>query len=145
MNKPKSILKRHTTNNGQKKKQLIRINLRNNKTKLYTLDSQEKSYKKYSSPDLPICDNNIYPCKCENTIFDNSEDYQEYMELKKNRNISTHYKTRKIHYSEIYKYLKNAGSLGKSIPKENRLYDPYTGKIYDKTTLRFGDKLLVDY
>jgi hypothetical protein len=138
-------LKKNTTNN-EKKKQLIRLHLQKNKTKSYSLDSEEKSHKRYSSPDLPICDdNNIYPCKYQNTVFYNSDEYEEYMELKKKRNVSTGYKSRTSHYSEMNEYLKKTGSVGKKIPKENRLHDPYTGKIYDKTTLRFGDKLLVNY
>ena len=67
------------------------------------------------------------------------------MELKKNRNLSTGHKSKSSHYSEINSELKKTDSLGKKIKKENRLHDPYTGKIYDKTTLRFGDKLLVKY
>jgi len=144
-NKPKSIMKPHTTNN-EKKKQIIRLHLQKNKTKTYSLDSEEKRNKRYSLPDLPRCDKiNIYPCKYKNTVFDNSDEYEEYMELKKNRNANTGYKSRTSHYSEMHKQLKNTGSVGKKIPTENRLHDPYSGKIYDKTTLKFGDKLLVNY
>ena len=140
----KSILKK-TANNGPKKKQIIRLNLQKNKTHTYHLSSDEKREKRSKNLDINECTNssdNNYPCKYNDTVFYSEDEYNEYKQMKQERNISTGHKSRSIHYKEIES---KTGTLGKKIPKENRLHDPYTGKIYDKTTLRFGDKLLVNY
>jgi hypothetical protein len=141
----KSILKKTATNNP-KKKQIIRINLEKNKTRTYHLDSEEKRGKKGSPKSVPDCDDTDgYPCKYNDTVFNNQEEYEEYMAMKKERNASTGHKSRSSHYSEMKEHFKKTGSTARKIPKEDRLHDPYTGKIYDKKSLRFGDKLLVNY
>lgn len=135
--KLKSILKTHSTFGKPKKKQVIRINLKKNSIKEFEKDSPIKEDNNLHN--YPDCyDIDSYPCKYEDTIFNTNEEYNEYIKMKKDRNISTGFKSRSKHYDDTVKYLKSKNMYAKKISQKNRLYDNRSGLIYDKKKISYN-------
>lgn len=137
-NTPKSILKPSTMIGKPKDKKIIRMYLQGNKIREYELSEEEKKIKKQNNGiDLPNCYDvaDTYPCKYEDTVFNTKEEKDEYYKLKKDRNVSTDYRTKKEHYNNI-------NAPGKRIPTYYRYDDPRSGAIYDGRDLTSYQKSL---
>jgi hypothetical protein len=107
----------------------VRINS-NKQVKEYDLDSMEKRWKKSKTTyrGLP-CGLGKFPCIHKDVIFENQNDWDDFMENIKSKNkgklpIRTH---RILTMSSLSKI----GKRGKKIPEEFRLYNVDTGEIFD--------------
>jgi len=100
----------------------VRMNSPQNTLIEYSLGLSEV-YSKMRSPipsEIPKCsiqNKENFPCKIRHTIFDNIEEYEEYLRLKKNRNLSTRGRSRREHYDNINSMLQITTDIGLSKPK----------------------------
>ena len=123
-------LSRKTKNNSRRVKSATELNIQTpvkktlkkklriysplNKTRRYILDTPEKNYKKTT----PVIGMNRcvfspgklkFPCVYQKTVFENYAELESYLKMKKERNESTGYKTKREHYAETAKSLKSLG------------------------------------
>lgn len=92
----------------------VQINTPENLILEYTLGSSEKEMKqKTPIKGIQNCKNpteeDDFPCKMKRTVFKNKKDYDKFKRLKKERNVSTGYKSRGEHYDEIEQMLMTQG------------------------------------
>ena len=113
----KSILR--DPSNKQKQ---VKLNTPENIVKEYTLWTSEREYK-LNNPQIiiPTCalKNPRFPCKKNQTVFNNEQEYNEYLDLRKIKNASTGYKSRRKHYDEINSTLNSQGSQ-LTVSRKNR-------------------------
>lgn len=133
LTKKRSILKKNGTKKGNRK---VRIHSPKNQIHTYNLGSDETRMK-MASPiaDAPDCGKGIFPCSYRDVIFENADEWNEYVENAHSRNRSTGYKSKSAHRREIMKRLSKTGKSAKRIPEEWRLYDVHTGEIHDMRDL----------
>ncbi len=101
LKEPRAVLKY-----PRKKGIVKRLRFGRNTIKNFLPDSPE-SDNSMSSPSSYVkeCDytelESDFPCKYQDTVFNTLDEYNEYANIKKERNVSTGYKSRKEHYREI--------------------------------------------
>jgi hypothetical protein len=127
---PKSILKKSTST--RKKSLTFAPTLKS--VRVYAPDDKEidilRETPKCSPPQRP----KKYPCRLQNTIFEDSEEFNQYARDVSDRTITLRRQglpSRSSHYSTMKRKLKETGSYKKIIPPEYRFYDQNTGKIID--------------
>lgn len=133
VSRKKSILKKNGTRKARKR---VSIHSPRNETRVYSLGSQEKKWKQ-SSPSKrgPPCGSGNYPCVYRGVVFENRDEWDEYVENKISRNATTGYIPISSHRRSIMSSLAKKGKSAKRIPQEWRLYDLETGEIYDMRSL----------
>ena len=108
--------------NITKKPKQVKLNTPENIVKEYTLGTSEREYK-LNNPQIiiPTCalKNPKFPCKKNQTVFNNEQEYNEYLDLRKIKNVSTGYKSRRKHYDEINSALNSQGSQ-LTVSRKNR-------------------------
>jgi hypothetical protein len=75
-----------------------------------------------------------FPCKQQNTIFDDVEEFNQYARDVSDKIVSQRRQglpSRSEHYSNMKRTLKSTGSYKRKIPAEYRFYDDKTGSIID--------------
>lgn len=129
----RSILKKNGTRKLRKR---VRINSPRNETRIYSLESDEKTFKRGSpSKRGEKCGQGKYPCVYRGVIFENREEWNEYAENMISRNASTGYIPVSSHRRSIMSSLSKKGKMAKRIPEEFRLYNIETGEIFDMRDL----------
>jgi hypothetical protein len=100
-------------NNKTKKKKQVKINTPENELKEYELGSSEKNWKKTKKiiSEIKKCkkERTRFPCKIKRTVFTNRDDYQEYLNLKMDKNSSINDRTKSEHYDFINNLLRSQG------------------------------------
>lgn len=87
-----------------------------------------KSSKKSALDKLPNCNGRNFPCLYYGLTVDSAEYLAEYKYLKtRNRGFTR---------ADVVEHLKTIGKYKQYIPKEHRLYDLDTGKMYDVSSYR---------
>jgi hypothetical protein len=105
--KSKSIRSQPSRNISIKSTRRVKINTPENEILEYTLGTSEKEWKQKTpvNRDIPKCKinevANNFPCKYKRTIFKSKKDYNDWKNLKYERNISTGYKSRGEHYDDV--------------------------------------------
>lgn len=129
LSRKRTILK----NNGTRKlEKRVRINSPRNETRVYSLESDEKTWKRGSpSKRGEKCGQGKYPCVYRGVIFENREEWNEYAENTISRNASTGYIPVSSYRKSIISSLSKKGKSAKRIPEEFRLYNIETGEIFD--------------
>lgn len=117
---------KNRTRRSQKK---VRMNSPKNIVKEYSLDSEEKKYKSSKIPSniTTKCGSGRFPCKYRNTVFQNGQEWKDYLNIINNRNTKNTGLSRQTVMSELSK----KGKSAKKIPPEYRLYNIQTGEIFD--------------
>lgn len=105
-NKSKSMRSQPARNITSKSKRQVLINTPENVVIEYTLGTSEKEWKKNSlSRRIPKCKNpkrsRDFPCRYKRTIFKTKKQYNNWQNLKYDRNESTGYKSRSEHYDDV--------------------------------------------
>jgi hypothetical protein len=106
-NKSKTIKSQPSRDISIKSSRHVIINTPENEILEYTLGSSEKEWKQKTpvNRDIPKCKineaANNFPCKYKRTIFKSKKDYNDWRNLKHERNISTGYKSKTQHYDDI--------------------------------------------
>lgn len=133
VSRKKSILKKNGTRKARKH---VRINSPRNETRVYSLGSEEKRLKQGSpSKRGNPCGNGIYPCVYRGVIFENRDEWNDFIENMSTRNASTGYRPISSHRRSTMSALSKKGKSAKSIPEEWRLYNLETGEIYDMRSI----------
>ena len=132
----KSILKSPTkrSHSPRKSHKTIRVNTAKNTTQVFKQESPVSSIESPpTDPVYPHCleEKDTYPCRYNETVFENQAEYDEYIALRKTRNLSTNHRSRREHYSHTRETLKKKHAYAKKVPAKYRRQDPRTGKIYD--------------
>lgn len=137
----KSIMKKSKRNSSNKTKR-VTIHSPKNEMRLYDLDSAEINAK-YTPKHLKMekCGKGIYPCSLRDVIFENEEEWNDYLESLRTRNVTTGHKSVSSHRRSIMRSLALQGKTSRRIPEEWRLYNVKTGEIIDMRSL--GPKSLV--
>ena len=132
--KRRSILKK----NGKKTtKKHVRIHSPRNQTRFYSLGSDEKNMKKDSPvKNVNLCGYGVFPCIYRDTLFENEDEWYDYIDNMRSRNESTGYRSIKSHRSSVMKSLSKQGKLARRIPEEYRLYNVQTGEIFDMRNMK---------
>lgn len=109
-----SVRKTNKSNRVSVKKR-VKINTPENELYEYSLGSSEREWKKNERiRDIPKCKKpkfkRDFPCKIKRTIFNNFDDYLDYLQLKQDKNYSTGYKSKEEHYDDIEAMLMWKGS-----------------------------------
>jgi len=103
----KSIRSQPSRNISIKSTRRVKINTPENEILEYTLGTSEKEWKQKTpvNRDIPKCKinegANNFPCKYKRTIFKSKKEYNDWKNLKYERNISTGYKSKTQHYDDI--------------------------------------------
>lgn len=95
----------------------VRINSNDNEIIEFDIDSYEKSQKRFPrNTNIKPCKKRTlkFPCRKKNTIFIDREEYDRYLELKRNKNYSTGNLSLSDHYNKIRKELETQGISLKS-------------------------------
>ncbi len=95
-------LRKNKNKKGGDVKKKVKFNSPQNKTHKYSVTSEEKK-SKIVDKNIKKCktvpqDKSDFPCRFRNTIFNDENDYNEYIELLKERNKTTNYKSKAEHY-----------------------------------------------
>jgi hypothetical protein len=103
-------LRKNKNKKGGDVKKKVKFNSPQNKTHKYSVTSEEKK-SKIVDKNIKKCktvpqDKSDFPCRFRNTIFNDENDYNEYIELLKERNKTTNYKSKAEHYNNIDAMLK---------------------------------------
>jgi hypothetical protein len=133
-----SILK--NKNNGTRKiKKRVRISSPRNETRTYSLGSEEKQWKQGSPQKTGVkCGQDIFPCVYRGVVFENIEEWDEFMENSITRNSTTGYRPVSSHRKSTMSSLSKTGKRGKRIPEEWRIYNTETGEVFDMRDLESG-------
>jgi hypothetical protein len=100
-------LRKNKNKKGGDVKKKVKFNSPQNKTHKYSVTSEEKKSKLVDkNKSIKKCktvpqDKSDFPCRFRNTIFNDENEYNEYIELLKERNRMTNYKSRAEHYNNI--------------------------------------------
>jgi hypothetical protein len=99
----------------QRTQKRVQINTPENELYEYSLGTSEREWKKNKRiKGIPKCRNppfrSEFPCKLKQTIFSNLRDYEQYLQLKEDKNYSTGYKSKQQHYDDIESMLMWKGS-----------------------------------
>jgi hypothetical protein len=125
----KSILRKNGSRKNNKK---VRINSPKNQIKVYSLGSEEIKWKQKSPlKKEDYCENGNFPCLYKGVVFENIDEWNDYIKNRYTRNESTGYKSIDSHKRSIISSLSKKGKLAKKIPEEWRLYNNQTGEVYD--------------
>lgn len=127
---PKSILKKSSST---RKKSLSFAPVIKS-VRLYAPDEPDSDSPQSVSRCNPPSRPRKFPCKKQNTIFDNVEEFNQYARDISDKIISQRRQglpSRSAHYSTMKRTLKSTGSYKRKIPAEYRFYDDKTGSIID--------------
>jgi hypothetical protein len=103
-----------------------------NETRLFSIDSDEEILRKTSPLKRGTpCGLGIYPCVFRGVIFENDDEWRDYMANKVISNRSTNYKSPREHSRAIMRGLSRPNKIAKKVPAEFRLYNIETGEIFD--------------
>lgn len=93
----------------------VKINTPENIIREYSLGSSEREWKQRTPTEgIHNCKKypkktSDFPCRKKNTIFRNKKEYEDYKELKSERNKSVGYKSKSEHYDDIETMLMSQG------------------------------------
>lgn len=133
VSKKKSILRKSTTKKANKR---IRFYSPKNQTKEYSLGSEEKRWKQGSpSKRGPACGTGVFPCVYRGVIFENIDEWNDYIENMSTKNVSTSHRSVTSHRKSTMAALSKRGQRAKIIPEQFRLYNNQTGEIFDMRDL----------
>jgi hypothetical protein len=121
----------------KKTRKNVRINSPGNEIRVYSLGSEERQMKKGPRRKKgPACGTGVFPCVHQGVVFDDEEEWNDYIKSLRTKNygsILAQNRTPASHKNAMRAKLSAQGKWAKRIPIENRLYDPVTGEIHDKT------------
>lgn len=111
----KSLKNSKMNNNKSVRSKHVQINTHENELYEYSLGTSERQWKKNDRiTGIPKCKKpkfrRDFPCKIKRTVFNNFDDYADYLQLKHDNNYSTGYKSKEEHYDDIEAMLMWKGS-----------------------------------
>jgi hypothetical protein len=122
----------------KKTRKNVRINSPGNETRVYSLGSEERQMKKGPRRKKgPACGTGVFPCVHQGVVFDDEEEWNDYIQNLRTRNrgtLRTASRTPASHKNTMRAKLSAQGKWENRIPKAQRLYDLDTGEIHDITT-----------
>jgi len=120
----------------EKKTKRVRIHSPSNTIQII----EPRSSIRESNPTYEECTGRNYPCMFKGAIIDNRQEIQDYLDMLREKNASTGYKSRIAHKTDIFSKLRKTGKYAKKIPQEFRLYNIETGEIFDMRNFNGNSK-----
>lgn len=116
----------------------MRFRTSQNQVRVFSLHSDEKRAKVPEDLDaaraLPKCNGVQFPCRYQDTVFHNPQEWHEFGQMMRDKNKSTAYRSRSSHRQQMRTELHRQGRLARNIPAEWRLYNTQTGEVHDLRT-----------
>ena len=130
---------RKSSSATKKANRRVRIHSPKNQIREYSLGSDERKWKPGSpSKRGKTCGSGIFPCVYRGVVFEDADEWDDYIGNTISRNVSTGHRSISSHRKSTISALSKKGKSSKRIPEQFRLYNNQTGEIYDMRDLDYN-------